>query len=230
MLHYNALLIRRLIFLQTDVNLFFLIRAVMQWDPWLSASKCEVFDRRYGCQHVNVLEFLTVLCTDTALSTGLDPPVPRRLEGTSGKHVQLVSANFKGASKSFSYQKFLKLCLYHVHDVRWRNWEIPGGLTLNVTIISQCSRCASNNPTGAAGDVVDGHGCSVTVLSSLILKASLFVMVVLLRSMWRRLPWTILKLLSTMMIVVVCLHQENDRLLTALTYLTIVLLLSGSLY
>lgn len=58
---------------------------------WMSAwKKCAI-----------VFELLTVLCTDAATSTG-DPRVPRRLEGISGKHVQLVSANFKGA---------LKICL-----------------------------------------------------------------------------------------------------------------------
>ena len=86
-----------------------------------------------------VLELLTVLCTDAASSTGGDPRVPGRLEGISGKHVvQLVSADFKGASKFVSY---LKLCLYHVHDVWRRDLEIPRELALNVTIINQWSRC-----------------------------------------------------------------------------------------
>ena len=46
-----------------------------------------------------VLELLTVLCIDAAISTGCDPRVPGRLEGISGKNVQLVSATFKSASK-----------------------------------------------------------------------------------------------------------------------------------
>ena len=49
---------------------------------------------------VIVLELLTVLlCTGTAISTGRDSRVPGRslAEGISGKHVQLVSAIFKGA-------------------------------------------------------------------------------------------------------------------------------------
>ena len=46
-----------------------------------------------------VLELLTVPCTDPAISTGCDSRVPGRLEGIPGKRIQLVSANFKGASK-----------------------------------------------------------------------------------------------------------------------------------
>ena len=52
--------------------------------------------------------------------------------------MHLVSADFKGASKFVSY---LKYCLYHVHDVRQRDLEIPVGLALNITVIYQCSRC-----------------------------------------------------------------------------------------
>jgi hypothetical protein len=73
----------------------------MQWDTRSSTSKCEVFARRYGCQHENichVLEFLTVLCTDAAISTGCDPRVSGRLEGISGKSVLLVSDDCEGAS------------------------------------------------------------------------------------------------------------------------------------
>ena len=67
-----------------------------------------------------VLEFLTVLCTDTAISTEGDPRMSGRLEGTSGKHVvQLVSADFKGASKFVSYLKF---CL----SFSWRAAEGSG--------------------------------------------------------------------------------------------------------
>ena len=73
-----------------------------------------------------MLKLLTVLCTDAAISTGRDPRVPGRLEGISGK-VQLVSADFKGASKFVSYLKF---CLYRFHDARLRDLEIPGGLAL----------------------------------------------------------------------------------------------------
>ena len=63
---------------------------------------------------VIMLELLTVLCT-AAISTGRDLRlgVLRGLEGISGKHVQLVSANFNGASKFVSYLKYLKFCLYH---------------------------------------------------------------------------------------------------------------------
>jgi hypothetical protein len=85
-----------------------------------------------------VFELLTVLCTDAAISTGCDSRVPGRLEGISGKHVQLVSANFKGAPKLIFY--LLKFDLHHVHDVRRRDLEIPGDLALNVTIINQCSK------------------------------------------------------------------------------------------
>ena len=83
-----------------------------------------------------VLELLTILCTDSAISTGRasDPRVPGRLEVISGKPVKLVSANFKGESKFVSYYlKHLKFCLYHAHDVRQRDLEIRGGLALNVT-------------------------------------------------------------------------------------------------
>ena len=75
-----------------------------------------------------VLELLTVLCTDAAISTGRDPRVSGRSEGTSGKNVvHFVSADLKGASKFVSYLKF---CLYRVHDARRRDLEIPGGLAL----------------------------------------------------------------------------------------------------
>ena len=96
----------------------------------------------------NVLELLTVLCTDTAISTGRDPRVSGRLESISGKHVQLVSANFKGASKLVSYLKYWNCCLYHVHDTQRRNLVIPWGLALNVTVMNQCSRCANDDLTG----------------------------------------------------------------------------------
>jgi hypothetical protein len=86
-----------------------------------------------------VFELLTVLCTDSAISTGCDPRVLGRLESISGKHVELVSANFKGAPKFVPY--LLRLDLHHVHDVQWRDLEMPGDLALNVTIINQCSRC-----------------------------------------------------------------------------------------
>ena len=93
-----------------------------------------------------VLELLTVLCTDTAISTGCDSRVPGRLEGISGKHIRLVSANFKGASKFVSYPKYMKLYLCHVHDARRRDLEIPGGLALNVTtIISALDPSRLNN-------------------------------------------------------------------------------------
>ena len=117
-----------------------------------------------------VLELLTVLCTDAAISTGGDPRVPGRLEGISGKHVvQLVSADFKGASKFVSY---LKLCLYHVHDVRRRDLEIPRELALNVTIksvVKMLQDPISPLPS-LPRDVVGGNCCSMTVFS--VLKAS----------------------------------------------------------
>ena len=83
---------------------------------------------------------LTVLCTDSAISSGRDPRVFGRFEGISGKDVQLVSANLKGASRFVTYLKYLKFCLYHVHDARRKDVEVPGGLALNVNILNQC-RC-----------------------------------------------------------------------------------------
>ena len=53
-LDYNVFLIHLLTFLKTDVNLFFLIGAAMQWDPCSSTPNYEVFARRYGCQHENM--------------------------------------------------------------------------------------------------------------------------------------------------------------------------------
>ena len=81
-----------------------------------------------------VLEFLTVLCTDTAISTGRDPRVSGRFEGISGKYIRHVSANFKGASKFVSNLKCLKFCLYHVHDAQRRGLEIPlaGGVDVAI--------------------------------------------------------------------------------------------------
>ena len=83
-----------------------------------------------------VFELLTVL---SAISTR-DSRVPAKLlvKGISGKHVQLVSANSKGASKFVSYQKYLRLlCLYHdVHVALRRDLELSGRLALNVTIIN----------------------------------------------------------------------------------------------
>ena len=87
-----------------------------------------------------MLEVLTVLCTDTASSTGRDPRVPGILEGISGKHVRLVSANIKGASDFVSYLKCLKVYLHHVHDAQRRDFEIPGELALSVSIMNQCFR------------------------------------------------------------------------------------------
>ena len=90
------------------MNLFFFISAVTERGSCSSTSKCDVFAQKYGCRYEKcaiVLELLTVFCTDTAISTGLDPRVPGRFEGISGKHIQLVSANFKGASKLVSYRK-----------------------------------------------------------------------------------------------------------------------------
>ena len=73
------------------------------------------------------MNLLTVLCTESAISTGLDDPrVPGGLEGISSIHVQIVSANFKGVSKFVSY---LKYCLYFY--TQWRDLEIPGWLALN---------------------------------------------------------------------------------------------------
>ena len=50
----QCFLIHLLTFLKTDVNLFFLIGAAMQWDPCSSTPNYEVFARRYGCQHENM--------------------------------------------------------------------------------------------------------------------------------------------------------------------------------
>ena len=55
-----------------------------------------------------VLELLTVLCTETAISTGRALRVPGRLEGISGKRVQLVSADYEGT---------FKICLLPVFEV-----------------------------------------------------------------------------------------------------------------
>ena len=63
--------------------------------------------------------------------------------------------------------------------------------------------------TALLGDLVDGNDWSVTVLLT-ILKASLFVVVVL-RSLWMRSPSMILMLLSTRMIVVVCLIPNKQQ-------------------
>ena len=83
-----------------------------------------------------VLELLTVLA---GFSTERDPRLPGGLEGISGKHVQLVSANFKGASNSASYLKNLKFCMSHIHDAQQRDSETPiqEGLALNAIIINQ---------------------------------------------------------------------------------------------
>ena len=84
------------------------------------------------------MNLLTVLCTDSAISTGCDPRVPGGLESISGIHGQLVSANSKCVSKFLSY---LKSCPYHVLEARLKDLEIPGWLKLNQIIINQCSRC-----------------------------------------------------------------------------------------
>ena len=158
------------------------------------------------------LNLLTVLCIDAVISTGRDSRAPGELEGISNIHAQLVSANFKGVSKSISYLKF---CLYF--DGRWRDLERSRWLALNKSIINQCSGRFKTQKTTLPSlpmmwDVVGGNCCSVTVFS--VLNASLFEMVVL-RSMWRTPPWIILRLLSTMMIVVlrlrVILNNEMAR-------------------
>ena len=41
-----------------------------------------------------VLELLTVLCTDAAISSGRDPRVSERSEGIPGIDVRLVSSRF----------------------------------------------------------------------------------------------------------------------------------------
>ena len=70
-----------------------------------------------------VVELLTVLCTDAAISTGRDPRVPGRLESISGKHVvPHVSADFTKGASNFVF--YLKFCLYRVHDARRRDLEI----------------------------------------------------------------------------------------------------------
>ena len=129
---YVALLIHRLTFLQVDVNQFFLIGAVIQRDSCSSTSKCEVFGRRYGCQHENVCH-----CAWIANRTMHRCCHFLRLWSSRVWKIRrhLVSADFKGASKFVSYLKF---CLY---DARWRDLEIPGWLALNESIINHCSRC-----------------------------------------------------------------------------------------
>ena len=47
--------------LQTDVNLFFLMGAVMQRNSRPLISKCEAFARRYGCQYENVCHLPVVI-------------------------------------------------------------------------------------------------------------------------------------------------------------------------
>ena len=87
-----------------------------------------------------VLELLTVLCTDAAISSGRDPRVSERSEGIPGIDVRLVSSRFYKVDQNLSlYLKYLKFCLYHVHDAWRRDVEVPG-LALNVTILNQC-RC-----------------------------------------------------------------------------------------
>ena len=46
-----------------------------------------------------VVNLLTVLCIDSSISTGRDSRVPGRSGANSGKHIQLVSAYFKGHRK-----------------------------------------------------------------------------------------------------------------------------------
>ena len=84
-LHYNTVtlsMFQRLIFLQTDVSLFFLVGAVTRRDLRSSTSKCEVFTEGMDVSMKTTaieLEFLTVLCIDTAISTCCDPRVPGKL-------------------------------------------------------------------------------------------------------------------------------------------------------
>ena len=142
------------------------------------------------------LNLLTVVGTDATISTCRGPRVP---EGISGVHGQLVSANFKDPLKLVSYLKF---CLYLVFDVQRRDLEIPRWLALNQSIKTLKTQETNLPSAPTMRDAVGDNCCSVTVFS--MLKASLFVMVVL-PSMWRRPPWIIVRLLSTRMIVVVCL-------------------------
>ena len=159
---------------------------------WMSAWK-----------HVPIC--LTLLTTDAIISTGRDSRVPGGLEAISSIHVQILSANFKGVSKCVSYLKFC-LCF----EARQRDLEIPRWLALNYSIINHfgCFKTQGTNLPSVLTmrDAVGGNCCSVTVLS--VLKASPFVMVVL-PSMWRRSPWTIVRLLFTRVIVVARLILNN---------------------
>ena len=152
-----------------------------------STSKCEVFVWRYGCQQENICHCALIANRSTMNRCchfhRSRPSTALKIRNQLCEHVvQLVSTNFKGASKLLSYLKYLKFRLYHVRDARRRDLEILEGLALNVTIINQCSKTLQDPIATLPEDVVDGNGCSVTVLSRSILKASLFVMVVL-RSM-----------------------------------------------
>ena len=121
----------------------------------------------------------------------------------------LVSADFKGASEFVFLPEVLSVsCSWCAAEGSWGTIVVGAEIK---PFINQCSRCFKN-PTmtlpslPTMREVVGGNCCSVTVLS--ILKASLFVMVVL-RSMWRRSPWIILTLLFITMIVVECLILNN---------------------
>ena len=144
MLYYNSLLIHRLTFLKTVVNPFFLIGAVTQMDSRSSTSKCEVFAQRYDVSMkmcVIVLEFANRIMhrcfhfhrscyhfcrTWYRFHRRWSSDVWKIRRGHSCKRRFLRCIQYL-----FSYLKF---CVYHVHDARWRDLEIPWWLALNETI------------------------------------------------------------------------------------------------
>ena len=159
------------------------------------------------------LNLLTVLYTDAAISTGRDPRVPGGLEGISGIYVQLVSANSIGVLKF--------VLLPEVPSVSWRVAEGSGdtkvvGAELNHyrSVVFWMLHWQAQETTlpllPTMRDAVGGNCCSESVTVFSMLNASLLLMVVLL-SMWRRSPRTIVRLLPTRMIVVVWLNSEGIR-------------------
>jgi hypothetical protein len=103
--------------------------------------------------------------------------------------------------------------LYRVHDARQKDLEIPVGLALMQPLqISSLGTSRVNDDLTVVTDDQRGSGQQLLFGNcTLNLKASIFVMVVL-RSMWRRSPWIILRLLSTRTIVVLLiLNSGKDR-------------------
>ena len=65
---------------------------------------------------------------------------------------------FQRGSKFVSYLKYLKLCLYHVHDGDRRDLEIPGGLTLNLAIRYSLLHNLTKNELTIVSDDERGNG------------------------------------------------------------------------